>query len=93
MMVRSMDLQEINQQTRFLIEVIRECCEGGYYVQEEKRGIIMDRMRLSRVYYDLMVTRLSLRGDLRRDNGILYIAPKWRAVKDCDGNFLISIKK
>lgn len=93
MMVRSLDLQELNQQTRFLIEVIRECCDQGYYVQSEKRGVIMDRMRMSEVYYNLMITRLSQRGDLRRDNGILWLAPKWRAVKECEGNFLISEKK
>ena len=93
MMVRGLERMEINQQTRFLIEVIRECGDKGYYVQTEKRGVIMDRMRLSKVYYDLMITRLSRSGDLRRDNGILWLAPKWRAVKECDGNFLISEKK
>lgn len=82
---------KIQPRVLFLIELIRES-EGGFFVTEEKRGLIMDRLRITRGNYDLMLDRLSVSGDVRRDNGILYLNPKWRAVKECDGNFLISKK-
>jgi len=92
MMLVGMEKLEVRSQLLFLVEMIRES-EGGYYVQEEKRGIICERLGITRKNYELMQDRLSVSGDVRRDNGILWLAPKWRAVKECDGEFLISMKK
>jgi hypothetical protein len=92
MMLWGLEKLEVQSRVLFLIEMIRES-EGGYYVQEEKRGLIMERLRISRNNYELMQDRLVVSGDVRRENGILYLAPKWRAVKECEGEFLVSCKK
>jgi len=92
-MLVGLDKLEVDIQTLFLIEVVRESA-GGYMVNDMAgRKVIMDRMRISEVYFNKMVGVLSLKGYLRRDNGIIYVHPKFRAVKESEGNFLVSVKK
>lgn len=92
MMIYGLEKLEVRSRVLYLIELIKES-ENGYLVNNDKRPIIMKRLGLSYNNYEMLLNRLVLSGDVRRDNGIVWLAPKWRAVKECGGEFLISSKK
>lgn len=76
----------------FLIEIVRES-SGGYVVNDLGfRKMMHARLRIGSSYYDKVVSRLVLKGYLKRDGGLLYVHPKFMAVKESEGIFVISSK-
>lgn len=91
-MLMGLDHFKIEFKTLFLVELIKES-EGGWIdVEGEKKVLIMERMGIKKGYYQKLLSRLEIAGHIRKDGRIVYLAPKYRAVKESEGNFLIRKK-
>lgn len=91
-MLLALDKLEVNTMTLFLVELVRES-EGGFVVIQEKRQLIMDRMRISEANFNKMVLRLGYEDHLLKDGGVIRLHPKYRAVKECEGCLVIMEKE
>lgn len=91
-MIYSLDNLEVSSRIAFLVELIRES-DQGYVLLSEKKELLMQRLRLSPDNFEKLIQRLGIGGHVRKEGGIIYLHPKWRAVKECEGMFLISEKK
>lgn len=92
-MLMGLDKLEVHFQVLFLVELIKEMDDRGFLVIPDKRELLMGRMGIKGDYFDKTLSRLMVGGHVRREGPILYFAPKYMAVKTCDGNLVISAKK
>lgn len=91
-MLLALDKLEVNTMTLFLVELVKES-ECGFVVIQEKRRLIMDRLRISRANFDKMVLRLGYENHLLKDGGVIRLHPKYRALRECDGCLVIMEKE
>lgn len=90
-MFMGLDMLELNKRTLFLVEVIKNCPKG-YAVINDIKPIIMKSMLMSAFSFDKHLQRLEYSKHIRKDNGVVYLAPKYIAILQCEGALLICEK-
>lgn len=78
--------------SEFIAEMLKYSTNGAV-LRPEIRPILKEKFGLSEIYFKQIINRLRDRGDIVAKVGhAYYLHPKYRAITECDGVFVITIK-
>ncbi len=83
------DELKVNPYVLLLSELVK-LSKNGYVMHSECSKIIKVNLKLTDEGYKKQISRLMYKGHIRKENGIIYLHPKYKAIKECNGIFVIS---
>ena len=85
--------QEKNSYVDFLVVLIKNADKNGILIRKKIFPLLLDQLKWSRKLSQQFLERLQKSGHLSTKGKAIYLNPKYLAIRDCDGIFVISEKK